>query len=60
MPFFVGLECHQILVKHGLVNAQPFAYVLGMQHPVLCMAGLFPMTETAQVVLVSTLQVIAV
>lgn len=60
MPFFVGQECHQVLVKHGLVNAQPFAYVLRMQHPVLCMTGLFPITETAQMILVSMLQVIAI
>lgn len=60
MSFFVGQECHQILVKHGLVNALPFAYVLRMLHPVLCMTGLFPITETAQMILVSTLQVIAI
>ena len=41
MPFLVGQECHQILVKHSLVNAQLFAYVLRKQHPVLRMAGLF-------------------
>ena len=48
------------MMQHRLINAQPLAHVLFQQHPLVGMRLLFPVVETAQMLLVGTAQILAV
>ena|SRR5574344_2121883 len=60
MTILVGDKCEEVVLMHAFVDAQVLTHVFRKQYPVAGMICLFPITETAEVLLVVLLQRVAV